>query len=148
MTSDRCASCGQRLPIPATASERIPEHLVGWANQMAARFARPVYLVGSALTSAVPRDWDVRIVLSNAEFELRYGDSRQYEAGAWRPKRFPAMLGYYADMAKLTAQAVSAARVNVDFQVHPMRFAYRFKGERRRRLDMVEGLIDLFDELP
>jgi len=144
---ERCAVCGQPEPLARVrpAAERLPQYMIGWANQMAARFGRPVFLVGSALRLPDPRDYDVRIVLSDDEFRDRYGDPHEYEAGTWLPHRFPSMLRYYADMAKLTQQAVAAIRLNIDFQVHPRRFAYGYREQPRRRLDQ---LGDAVQELP
>jgi hypothetical protein len=50
-----------------------------WANLLAARFGASVYLVGSALRddNANPRDWDVRIPLTNEQFALRYATAGQ-----------------------------------------------------------------------
>ena len=47
--------------------------LRGWAQRVAEAEHAPVYLVGSALSQTVPRDVDVSIVLSRAEFEQRFG---------------------------------------------------------------------------
>src|ERR1017187_3418817 len=47
--------------------------LRGWANLVASRYGRPVYLTGGALKDAIPRDLDVRVVLSKSEFEARFG---------------------------------------------------------------------------
>jgi len=134
----------RQLPV---AADDLPEHLIGWANQMAARFGRPVFLVGSALTSPRPRDYDVRIVLSNDEFSARYGlELEAYEASLWLPLRFPQLMTYFNDMAKLAGHAAGASRLNVDFQVQPLREAYRHKDRARRRLDLVEGLEDVLEE--
>src|SRR5690242_20283030 len=44
-----------------------------FAAYMAARFNAPVYLTGSSLRKANPRDVDVRIAIDDAQFVARYG---------------------------------------------------------------------------
>jgi hypothetical protein len=46
-----------------------------WANQIAARFNAPVYLVGSSLHEPKPRDTDVVVILPDKIFYTRYGIS-------------------------------------------------------------------------
>lgn len=134
-----------RPPLPV-AADVLPEHFIGWANQMAARFGRPVYLVGSALHEPRPRDYDVRVVLSNQEFTDRYGiELDVYETSLWLPLRFPQLMTYFNDMAKMARSAAGASHLNTDFQVQPLREAYRHKDRRRMRLDLVEGLEDVLD---
>lgn len=53
----------------------LKDYLRGWANQIAARYAHPVYLVGSALTEEAPRDHDVVVVLPDELFRNRFGGS-------------------------------------------------------------------------
>jgi hypothetical protein len=45
-----------------------------YANMVSGLYDRPVYLVGSALriSNLAPRDWDVRLCLSDENFALRY----------------------------------------------------------------------------
>ena len=117
------------------AVEAIRLRLTGWANQLAARFAAPVYLVGSALTTTSPRDIDVRVVLDDDAFEARYGVSAAQWAremwGTWSA----GSLRWGADMAKLNAQAVKAFAWNLDVQVHPEIAAVRHADRPRLRLD-------------
>lgn len=117
------------------AVEAIRLRLAGWANQLAARFAAPVYLVGSALTTTSPRDIDVRVVLDDDAFEARYGVSAAEWAremwGTWSA----GSLRWGADMAKLNAQAVKAFAWNLDVQVHPEIAAVRHADCPRLRLD-------------
>ena len=44
-----------------------------WAQRVADEEAAAVYLVGSAMHTAVPRDVDVAVVLPRAAFEQRFG---------------------------------------------------------------------------
>lgn len=122
------------------AADCLPDRLVGWATQMASRFCRPVYVCGSALELPDPRDVDLRIVLADDEWELRYGSAVDYVKGCWHPKLVPGMRRYFEDMAKLQMQGVKACRVNLDFQVHPHLFAEQFSMKLRRRIDVCDGL--------
>lgn len=47
--------------------------LRAWAQQVSAEEQADVYLVGSAVRTAVPRDVDVAVVLPRDEFERRFG---------------------------------------------------------------------------
>lgn len=62
---------------PAHLRERthILRRLQDWANGMRTLFGATVWLCGSALedTNTDPRDWDIRITLSDRAFALRYG---------------------------------------------------------------------------
>jgi hypothetical protein len=49
-------------------------------NFMADYYRAPVYLVGSALRKADPRDWDIRVILSDDEFTRRFGDVKEWES--------------------------------------------------------------------
>lgn len=117
--------------------------LQGWANQMASRFGAPVYLVGSMLTSPeTARDVDVRIVLSDEDFEARYGinaiDWIHEGWTSWSPGR----KRWGEDMVKLARQSrggfTLAGGMNLDFQVHPASQAITFKDKPRERLDQLD----------
>lgn len=90
----------------------ITSALRNWADRMAARFAAPVLLVGSAVYTDNPRDIDVRIVLADDQFAARYGSVEE-----WRYAR-PGEL-WVRDVAKLTEDAVRRLRINLDLQVVP-----------------------------
>lgn len=77
---------------------RLPAHLRpggenGILRQMLRRRANaergllgvPIYLCGSALLdfNTKPRDWDIRIRLSDREFSRRYADGRKDGVSAW-----------------------------------------------------------------
>ena len=129
------------LPV---AADHVPEHLYGWATQMAARYGHPVFLTGSALSVPSPRDWDVRCVLPDDEFSARYGiDLNVYDASIWLPRRYPQLLAYFSDMAKLSRSAVMGTMLNIDFQVQPLTEASKYKNCRRKRLDLLTELPDL-----
>lgn len=113
--------------------------LRGWANQVAARFAAPVYLVGSALFEEDPRDVDIVVILPDAAFAARYESCGDFQAlgsqvseGARR---------WAADVAKIGGQLALFHRMNVDFKIQPQSHADRFYDGWRLRIDSVE-LVD------
>lgn len=96
----------------------IVAKLSGWANQMAARYGFPVYLVGSALTEPAPRDVDVRVVLSDEAFYARYGIGCLKADGlSWEADPPEGVRRWRSDMAKMTRQAVAVLKLNLDFQI-------------------------------
>ena len=79
-----------------------------WARCLAARFASPVLLVGSALYSEKPRDIDIRVIMDGEHFDARYGPWADGPSDIW-----------VRDVAKLSREMAIALRMNVDIQVMP-----------------------------
>lgn len=121
------------------AAAWLSQLLRAWANQIAARFNAPVYLVGSALREAKPRDIDIRVVVPDDAFVARYGISATDPFLLGPDDGGDAVRRYWTDVAKLGAfcvrhHAVSAnggAGLNVDFQVQSAAFdaLYSAQGE-------------------
>lgn len=130
--------------------------LRGWANQMAARYGHPVYLVGSSLDVDdvnEARDFDVRIVLPDAEFETRFG----VEVADWYRQQWSTWgdgsRRWGAEMAKLArgfTTTFAKLKLNIDLQVHPFYLARTFFDRPSVRLDDldIEKNIDMSNELP
>lgn len=114
--------------------------LASWANQIAARYARPVYLVGSAIEQDSPRDYDVVCIISDREFFHRYGGNW---GDAMRLGSAPtdANRQWSADVAKISAQACEQHNMNVDFKVQAMVEANRHIEKPRVRLDTLGDAI-------
>jgi hypothetical protein len=97
-----------------------------FASYIAARYNGPVYLVGSALRLATPRDVDVRVVVADKEFCGRYGYK---EYNDW------AMLGpnqaWIDDMAKRNGELAAMHRINADFQVYCASGCIQYRGQPR-----------------
>lgn len=105
-----------------------------WANQIAARFGHPVYLVGSALEHEDPRDVDVVCLLPDAEFWGRYGRYQEHARidVPWGPEA----KRWGEDMAKLSAYAAKHLALNVDLKVQAHYLAQHWYGDAPRvRLD-------------
>lgn len=126
----------------------LPRHLTGdpgkifllrrWANGVAGLYGEPVYLCGSALRddNPSPRDWDVRLRMSHADFAARYGDPDVWDVegatGKWTDVRWR----WAADNVKQTRRAWRHTRANVDFQVYPAGHWDSVYGDKpRARLD-------------
>ena len=94
-----------------------------FAQYMAARYNGPVFLTGSSLRSGVPRDVDVRVIVSDNEFCGRYGVQR-YRDG-WPNQH------WIDDMAKRNGELAARHCINPDFQVHPASHAIQYDKEPR-----------------
>jgi hypothetical protein len=140
---------------------RWPEHLRDnverryvlrrFANGMRGLFGQPVYLVGSALLdgNSKPRDWDIRIVLPDRHFVLRYGGGRmgvaadgvlqvihdwnqQALTGDWRSVRWR----WSDDCVKYSLNGMRDTGLNIDFQVYPQWHANQvYHGKPRLQID-------------
>src|SRR4051812_25707708 len=88
--------------------------LRGWANQIAARYGHPVYIIGSALFEERPRDVDVVCILPDKEFRNRFdGWGAIITLGA-RPST-PGAARWFAEVAKLSRRAAEFHPcINVD----------------------------------
>jgi hypothetical protein len=94
-----------------------------YAQYMAARYNGPVFLTGSSLRSGVPRDVDVRVIVSDAEFCGRYG-VKHYSKG-WPNQH------WIDDMAKRNGELAALHRLNPDFQVYPASHAIQYDQQPR-----------------
>jgi hypothetical protein len=106
------------------------------------QYGWPVYLVGSALRddNPDPRDWDVRVMLSDRWFRTRFGDpglwEREGSTGNWTKE----IRWRWSDACVKQAKHGSLhTRLNIDFQAYPLEYAHRFYGgQPRMRLDTRE----------
>lgn len=113
--------------------------LAGWANQIAARYGHPVYLVGSALEKEHPRDVDIVVVLPDDEFTNRFdrpdhcwrlGSESAQTEGAKR---------LFAEIAKVARQCAQYHQcINVDFKIYAASEAAKHDGKPKLRIDTVQ----------
>ncbi len=128
--------------------------LRNWANQIAARFGRPVYLVGSSLVCDDARDIDVVVVLPDDEYWGRYG--RRYEwmrsaREATDEDWSEAGKRWALDVGKISAQAAAEGVGNIDFRIQNAVVAsVSHEGKPRVRLDSIDGLeeVPLYERAP
>lgn len=126
-----------RARWPKHAARFLRERLRREGNNLSAFYGGRVYLVGSALLDAneQPRDWDVRVIISDAEFQRRYGDPQAWigegHSGKWTRIRWR----WSDDCVKQSQVASAACQVLVDVQVYPDCFEGIFTGKPRMRLD-------------
>lgn len=115
--------------------------LRGWANLMASRYGRPVYLTGGALKDSHPRDIDVRVVLSVSEYTARFGKAKDFGRSiSAEPSEQDDARRWHVEIAKMNVAGAAHTRLPVDFQVQPITEAMRYVNERRKRLDDVPDL--------
>lgn len=114
--------------------------LRGWANLIASRYGRPVYLVGGALEDAAPRDIDVRVALSTSDFEARFGDSKNWNYSVTNLDAMDEQRRWHLEIAKMNVQAAGHTHLPVDFQIQPLREAAGYMSKRRVRIDDVPEL--------
>jgi hypothetical protein len=113
--------------------------LYRWANSLQNVFGAPVYLVGSALRddNPDPRDWDIRIILSDRRFAQRYGPVDEWEdegsSGNWGRTRHR----WARECVKYAENGARHTQLNIDFQVYPHSHAPAYAGKPRLRLDNV-----------
>lgn len=133
----------ERLPDDVLAcpeeSFAIPAYLKlrRFGAYMAARFHAPVYLVGSALTKANPRDIDVRVVLSEDHFKARYG----VDSHGWLMDGPPQ--AWIDEVGKFCEQESTRQRLRIDFQVYPARHAMQYCGKPRVVLAAPSDAVDV-----
>ena len=129
--------CFRRAGWPKHATQYLRGRLRAEANGLRGLYGVPVYLVGSALldSNEQPRDWDVRLTLSDAEFARRYGNPERWETeggdGQWTKVRWR----WSDDCVKQSQRASANSGVLVDVQIYPERYVRRFSGKPRLRLD-------------
>lgn len=107
----------------------------GMADAQASRLGGPVYLVGSALWSPAPNDYDVRVVLSEHDEERLFGgrrsDGPEIEWVDDVPIR-PAWMRRYREELKQSRRMSRLFGVNVDFQFQTLEAFCRNDGPRLR----------------
>jgi hypothetical protein len=122
--------------------------LRGWANLMASRYGRPVYLTGGALTDATPRDIDVRVVLSLSEFEARFGKLREprYSRHATDLEQMDEARRWHVEIAKMNKAGAANTHLPIDFQVQTAREGFGYVNEQRQRLDDLPELVPPWED--
>lgn len=132
-------------------TRRLPEHLRTkegrerlkalrtQANGLRGILGEPVYLCGSALMdfNKEPRDWDIRVTLTDAHFKRKFGDPKEWQqqgsTGKWTQVRWR-----WSDFCVKQSQRFSRwTGLNCDVQVYPMFHvkAMRYEKAPRLRLD-------------
>lgn len=121
----------------------VLEQLLRFANEMAGFYQSPVYICGSTLSKANPRDIDVRIELADDDFALHYSGAvsasvaiprwiEQGRTGQWTKIRWD----WSADCTKRTKRAWKLTNLNIDFQVYPASWcSEHYANEPKIRID-------------
>ena len=106
------------------------------ANSLATLYGVPVWLVGGALTDEHPRDFDVRVILSEA-------DHKKFFKGSYLESRTTKWLEDFEDWEWLRAyECLKMSRIQtyrmscrVDFQIQSETEAEHYKDMPKERLD-------------
>jgi hypothetical protein len=91
------------------------------------------------LHSESPRDIDIRIVISDEQFEARYGNVLDWIDDGWSEVWREPRQKWARDMAKLSQDVTRITKQNVDFQVYSETYAQCFNGKERLRLDTIDN---------
>ena len=115
--------------------------LMRWANGIRALFGVPVWLCGSALNddNKNPRDWDVRLILPDDVFALRYANSYRSDAVVQQWVK-EGDTGHFTDLrwdwsdecVRYARHGARHTRLNIDFQVYPESYHQRFFADKPR----------------
>lgn len=132
---------------PVRPPRGLPKHitceskwglLYRFANSIAALYGAPVYLCGSALRSDNddPRDWDIRIMLSEAEFARRFGDPVKWADEGCTGRYSRVRWRWSDECCNRSRQGFAETRLNIDLQIYPTSHARRlYRGKKRVRID-------------
>lgn len=113
-----------KTPIP----DHVKNNLISlrkFANELSAIYDAPVYLVGSALSgnNPTPRDWDIRIILKDKEFEKRFGNVEKWEIegrlGTWTHIRW----NWSDECVARSKRGWEISHLNIDFQIYPKHYS-------------------------
>lgn len=109
------------IPIPKHVQDNL-NRLRRWANTLRQLYPdTPIYLVGSALSGSNPnpRDWDIRIIVPDEEFVIRFGNVEEWEiegaTGEWTDIRWK----WADECIKRVKSGWGATGLNIDFQIYP-----------------------------
>lgn len=107
-------------PIPKHVKQELGL-LNRYANGLRGLYGVPIYLVGSALsgTNKNPRDWDIRIILPDDDFTIKFGDVNQWKqegvTGLWTKLRW----NWSDTCVKLSKDGYKQCGLNIDCQIYP-----------------------------
>jgi len=96
------------------------QRLQVFARSVRQKFQGEVFLVGSALKDeGTPRDWDIRVRLTDANFYKRFGPPKEWaeqgRTGEWTESRW----GWASVCVTWTKIGVCRTGLNIDFQIQP-----------------------------
>lgn len=105
------------------------------ANRLAGYYYSPVYLVGSVLTKKDFNDVDIVVVLSDENFERRYGSIKQYQLENDMPRGLDVRKKWAEDCYKRWKIISNFTGLNIDFKTQSKTIASQHKNKPHLRLD-------------
>lgn len=107
-----------------------------FSNNCAWYYFGQVYLVGSSLYTENFRDVDVVVIVSNADFEFRFGNIKSFIAES-RGLQPPLIKNKWAlECKKRWQQAVKETGLNIDFKILPECALNAFANKNKLRIDL------------
>jgi hypothetical protein len=84
-------------------------------------YGSSVFLCGSALLdfNSDPRDWDIRVIIEDSEFERRYGSVSKWNEPPTEDGLNRVRTRWAADCMKRSKKAWEVTGLHIDFQVQP-----------------------------
>jgi hypothetical protein len=92
--------------------------LCHWANQLCGFYAGAAYLVGSSVMRPDFRDVDVVFVITDEDFEMRYGNKYDvWEQRVYPNKQTEASWRYYKDRIKRIRDGYGCTKLELDVKI-------------------------------
>ncbi|MBS1579081.1 MAG: hypothetical protein JST29_05525 [Bacteroidetes bacterium] len=110
--------------------------LQNFSNRCAWYYYGKVFLIGSSLYTENFRDVDIAVVITNEDFELRFGSIKNFiEEG--KGLQLPNIKNKWAiECKKRWQQAVKETGLNIDFKIIPERLFNTADKRKRLRIDL------------
>lgn len=111
------------------------DKLVIMANDLATYYFSPVYLVGSALKHKLYNDVDIVVVLSDENFERRYGSVEDFVKERNQANKIIVRRKWAEDCFKRWKDLCDETGLNIDFKTQPRSLSKEHFGKPFLRLD-------------
>lgn len=130
-----CPYC-DRADCPRPPYEEFAYRIQMTADALASRYGGPVYLVGGALSDEEPADYDIRVVMGEADLVRLFGPDDSQGPRDSNALTTPRMWRKLREELKRSRRLSSSLRVFVDFQIQSeAEAAVRYADKPRVRLD-------------
>ena len=114
------------------------ERICIMANQLACYYYSPVYLVGSCLQHQWYNDVDIVVIMSDENFERRYGSIEQYLDEMSMVENIVVRRKWAEDCHKRWVQLCDYTGLNIDFKTQPLSIATNHINKPIIRLDSID----------
>lgn len=111
----------------------------GLANTYAASYGGPLYLVGSALTCPDPFDFDLRVVIGEADMLRLFGANERTPENPWSERQMRMAYDRLKQSRRLSR--IYGGLAFIDFQVQSEASQEGYSDKPRRRLDTIPNWV-------